>query len=148
MLWIYAENDKWFPPYMAARFDEAFKKGGGDDQFIMMPADGEDGHHLFSHPAKWSPAVEDFLRKDSLPPLQDQILAPPALPDVPPPQGLSDAGLRAFHQFLANGPFKAFATDGSTAFGYSTGQFDQAIADREALEHCKRNAQGLGRARS
>lgn len=143
MLWIYAENDKWFPPQMAKAFDEAFKKGGGDDQFVMMPPDGEDGHHLFYHSAKWSPVVEDFLRKHAVLPLDD-VLAPPTLPNQLPPPGLADDGLRAFRQFLTNGPFKAFATNGSGGYGYSAGRFTQAIADTEAVSNCKRSANGTG----
>ncbi len=147
MLWVYAENDHWFPPAMAKRFDEAFKKGGGSDEFVMMPADGEDGHHLFGHVAKWSPVVEEYVRKQSLLPLQNEVLGPPTLPNVPVPAGLPDPGVAAFHQFLTNGPFKAFATNGLAAWGYSTGQFMQEIADREAIESCKRKADGAGTCR-
>lgn len=144
MLWIYAENDKWFPPQMARKFDEAFRKGGGADEFVMTPPDGDDGHHLYSHVAKWSPIVEEYLRKQDLLPLKNEVLPPPSLSHVPEPAGLTDAGRAAFRQFLTNGPFKAFAANGSGAWGFSTGQFTQAKADREALDHCTRKANGAG----
>ena len=54
MLWIYAQNDHWFPPAMAQQFDAAYTKGGGVDQFVLAPPDGEDGHHLYAHVAAWS----------------------------------------------------------------------------------------------
>ena len=142
MLWIYSENDHWFPPEMATRFDEAFKKGGGNNEFVMVPPDGEDGHHLFGHVSKWSPIVEEYLRRQDLLPLKQEVLSPPALPNLPAPIGLPAAGVAAFQQFLANGPFKAFASDGAAAWGYSTGQFTQEIADRVAVENCKRKNNG------
>ena len=147
MLWIYAEKDHWFPADMAKRFDEAFKKGGGNDEFVMVPPDGEDGHHFFGHVAKWSPIVEGYLRRQNLLPLKNEVLAPPTLPNVSVPTGLPDSGVAAFHQFLANGPFKAFASNGAEAWGYSTGQFTQAIADHEAVESCKRKDNGSGACR-
>lgn len=144
MLWIYAENDHWFPPEMAERFDQAFKKGGGNNEFVMMPPDGEDGHHLFAHVSKWGPIAEEFLHKQALLPLQTQVLPAPQLPNVTPPENLPEAGLAEFHRFLAGGPFKTFATNNSGAYGYSTGQFSQDIADREAIDHCKRMTNGVG----
>ena len=109
MLWIYSENDKWFPPEMARHFQEAFLKGGGTDEFVMTPPDGEDGHNLFSHTAKWTPTVEEHLRKLGLLPLGDKVLPPPVAENVPLPAGLNETGARAFRQFLTAGPFKAFA---------------------------------------
>ncbi|MGA8027378.1 MAG: CocE/NonD family hydrolase [Bryobacteraceae bacterium] len=144
MLWIYAENDKWFPPELARRLDEEFRKGGGTDEFVMAPPDGEDGHHFFYNIAKWSPIVEGYLRGKDLLPFGDQVLPPPALPNVPEPPGLGERGAEAFRHFLMNGPFKAFATNGAGIWGSSTGQFAQDIADRKALEHCKAAAKGIG----
>lgn len=144
MLWIYAENDKFFPPEMARHFQEAFQKGGGTEEFVMAPAYGEDGHHLFSNTAKWTAWVEDYLRKLSLLPLGNEILPPPMAPNDPVPTGLDDAGARVFRQFLTAGPFKAFATNGADAWGTSTARFTQEIADKEALERCKVRASGTG----
>lgn len=144
MLWIYAENDKWFPPDMSHRFDEAFRKGGGNEVFHMVPPDGQDGHHYFSHVASWSPLVEDFLRTQNLLPLGSQVLRPPAAPNIPPPPGLPERGLAAFHQFLISGPFKAFASSDSGFWGYSTGQFTQDIADRKAMAQCQQASKGVG----
>ena len=71
-LWTYVENDKWFPPKLAIRFDEAFRKGGGTDEFVMVPPDGEDGHHFYYNVAKWSPIVDGFLRGRDLLPLGER----------------------------------------------------------------------------
>jgi dienelactone hydrolase len=144
MLWIYAENDKWFPPKLATRFDEAFRKGGGTDEFVMVPPDGEDGHHFYYNIAKWSPIVEGFLRARALLPLGDEVLPPPLLPNLPEPPGLNERGVEAFHRFLINGPFKAFAINGAGHWGASTGQFTQEIADQKATERCRAAAKSVG----
>jgi dienelactone hydrolase len=144
MLWIYSENDHWFTPDMARKFDAAYSKEGGADQLVMAPPDGEDGHHLYSHPAVWSDTVQGFLKAHNLLPLGDVVLPAPTPPETPPPAGLSDKGLAAWKRFLSGGPFKAFATNGSGAFGYSTAGFEQAIANEKAMDSCKKAAAGNG----
>lgn len=44
MLWIYAQNDKYFGPDLARRMHAAFIGAGGRAQLIEAPAFGEDGH--------------------------------------------------------------------------------------------------------
>lgn len=144
MLWIYSENDRYFPPAMAAKFDEAYRRGGGVDRFVMAPPDGEDGHHLYSHPDVWSDTVTAFLKAHALLPLGDTVLPPPAIPDVPSPAGLHDKGVEAWKRYLAGGPFKAFAMTGSGVWGLSYGTFDQEISDHEALERCRKAAGANG----
>ncbi len=143
MLWIYSENDHWFPPEVARRFDTAFREGGGSDQFVMVPPFRDDGHHYYANVGGWSPIVEGFLREHDLLP-QSNILPEPAVAEVAPPAGLTDRGLAAFHTFLMMGPAKAFATTGSGGWGMSWGQFDQELADRKALENCRKSSQNPG----
>ena len=140
MLWIYAQNDHYFPPAMATKFDEAYRQGGGVDEFVMMAPDGEDGHHLYSHPDVWGGTVTAFLKSHALLPLGDQVLPPPSVQNVPAPAGLVNRGLEAWGRFLAGAPYKAFATTGGTEWGLATGVFDQAIADQEAKERCVKAA--------
>ena len=144
MLWIYSENDHWFPPETARRFDAAFRDGGGMDQFVMAPPYRDDGHHFYYDVTGWTPIVEGFLSAQSLLPLTELLPEPP-VPEVTPPVGLTEKGLKAFHTFLMMGPSKAFATNGMTGWGMSTGQFDQEIADKKAVENCQKTAQGQGR---
>ncbi len=144
MLWIYSENDHWFPPAMAHKFDVAFREGGGMDQFVMAPPYGEDGHGLFNAVARWSPIVEEFLRGQGLLPLAELLPAPP-VPEVKPPEGLNARGLAAFQEFLAMGPHKAFATNGAVGWGMSFGQIDQGTADRKAIENCEKPLHGQGK---
>ena len=144
MLWIYSENDHWFPPDVARKFDAAFREGGGTDQFVMVPPYRDDGHHYYYDVTGWTPIVEGFLSAQSLLPLTE-LLPEPSVPEAIPPVGLTEKGLRAFHTFLMMGPCKAFATNGSGGWGMSMGQFDQELADKKALESCQKNTQGQGR---
>jgi len=141
MLWIYAENDKWFPPPFARKFQAAFEASGGVDEFVLAPADGDDGHHLYSHVAAWSSTVDTFLRAHQLLPV-DPPYPPPTPPKVDPPAGLHDRGIDAFKNFLILGPKKAFATNGTGVFGVAAGMFTQQLADQRALENCNRNVHG------
>jgi dienelactone hydrolase len=144
MLWIYSENDHWFPPAMTHKFDEAFRAGGGIDQLVMVPPYREDGHAYYYDVAAWTPIVEDFLRGHDLLPLTNLLPGPP-VPNVAPPAGLTDRGQGAFRTFLIMGPNKAFATNGAESWGMSFGQFDQEMADKKAMENCAKNTHGQGR---
>ena len=144
MLWIYSENDHWFPPAMARKFEAAYVKGGGVEQFVMAPAYADDGHHLYRDPGAWSGMVEVFLREHNLLPLGDVVLPGPQPPNVPSPAGLPDAGQQAWRRYLVAGPFKAFAVNEKGQWGSAQAAFDQDIADNEALDRCKQAAAGAG----
>lgn len=142
MLWIYAQNDHWFPPDMAQQFDAAYKKGGGTDELVLAPPDGEDGHHLYGHVAAWSDTVSAFLKAQNLLPLGDVVLPGPAAPDIPMPAPLTDKDKDAWRRFLLAPPYKALAVNeiGET-FGSAAG-FDQSLADDAAMDRCKKAPSG------
>jgi len=144
MLWIYSENDHWFPPEMARKFEAAYTKHGGVEQFVLAPPDGDDGHHLYSHPGVWSATVAEFLKAHNLLPLGDVVLPAPEPAKIPPPAGLPDKGQEAWRRYLLGGPFKAFATNGQGQWGLAQGAFDQDIADSQAMDRCKQAAAGAG----
>jgi len=142
MLWIYSENDHWFPPAMAQQFDAAYKKGGGVDQFVMAPPDGDDGHHLYGHVAAWSDTVTAFLKAQNLLPLGDTVLPAPAPPDVPMPDALADKdpdkNKDVWRRFLLAPPYKTLVVnDGGETFLFAAG-FDQSLADDGAIDRCKK----------
>jgi dienelactone hydrolase len=139
MLWIYAQNDKFFWPDLAEKFDEAFRSKGGNDQLIIAPPFGEDGHALFHRPSVWGETVERFLDQQKLAPL-DEPLPEVTPPDVPPPPGLSDEGQRAFRNYLLLGPHKAFATS-PHHYGFSSGVLSESEARSKAMENCLQAAQ-------
>jgi dienelactone hydrolase len=65
VLWLYAENDKYFGPAASKAWFTAFEKGGGKGSYVLNAAHGNDGHLLFYAPdgiAVWSPVVQAFLR--------------------------------------------------------------------------------------
>jgi dienelactone hydrolase len=143
MLWIYAQNDHWFPPSMAQKFDAAYKKGGGADEFIMAPADGDDGHHLNAHVAAWSDTVTAFLKEQNLLPLGDIVLPAPEPPNVPMPAQLTEKDQEMWRRFLLAPPFKALVADENGKLSLFAAAFDQALADDGAIDRCKK-APGAG----
>jgi dienelactone hydrolase len=139
MLWIYAQNDKFFWPELAEKFDAAFRSQGGEDQFVLAPAIGDDGHTLFRHVEAWSSTVDDFLKAQNLT-LRAELLPELVPPKVPPPAGLSEIGLAAFQSYLLLGPHKAFAMS-PHSFGFSTAQMTADLARQKAVDNCKHAAQ-------
>ena len=66
MLWIYAENDTYFGPELTKRMHNAFTAAGGDAEYHMLPAFGNDGHFLIGSAdgvPLWAPLVSQFLEK-------------------------------------------------------------------------------------
>jgi len=141
MLWIYAENDKWFPPNFAHKFLASFQLGGGNAQFVLAPPDGIDGHSLFSHPDAWSNTVQNFLGARRLLPVDPPYPAPP-VPNAQVPAGLGESGLTAFKLYLTLAPNKAFATNGKSWYGYSSAEASQQEADSVALDNCNNVRRG------
>ena len=69
MLWIYAENDSYFGPELTKRMHNAFTAAGGDAEYHLLPAFGNDGHFLIDSADAvplWAPLVSQFLEKHSL----------------------------------------------------------------------------------
>jgi dienelactone hydrolase len=138
MLWIYAQNDHWFTPAMAQQFDEAYKKGGGLNQFVMAPPDGEDGHHLYMHVAAWSDTVTAFLKAQNLLPLGDTVLPAPEPPNLPMPATMGDADKGMWRRFLLAPPYKTLVANERGQLSLSAAAFDQSLADSEAMDRCKK----------
>jgi dienelactone hydrolase len=69
MLWIYAENDTYFGPELTKRMHNAFTAAGGNAEYRLLPAFGNDGHFLIDAADAvplWAPLVSQFLAKHSL----------------------------------------------------------------------------------
>jgi dienelactone hydrolase len=135
MLWIYAENDRYFWPELARQFDQAFRAGGGQDEFVQVPATSAPGHGLFRRVADWPPVVDDFLKAHNLVWLPEP-LPPPKAPDEPLPPGLSEAGEKAFRNYLLLGPHKAFAMS-EHGYGFSVAQMTVDMAKTKARDNCR-----------
>ena len=64
MLWIYTRNDTFFGPELSTRMHEAFVGAGGNAEYHLLDAFGNDGHFLIGAPKAveiWSPLVGKFL---------------------------------------------------------------------------------------
>lgn len=63
-LWLYAQNDHFFPPSLGRRLFDAYKEGSGQPMsFVELPPFGRDGHAAFdgADPSVWSPSVTSFV---------------------------------------------------------------------------------------
>jgi len=140
MLWIYAENDRYFGPALARRMRDAFADAGGRLQFVQAPPFGRDGHALFSSGiALWMPTVDKFLQTQRL--VQRDHPAPaPARPAIKPPDNLSASGRAGFEQYLAAPPHKAFAVSPKGSWGWRSGRRSVQDARDAALEACGKHA--------
>ncbi|RJF81823.1 dienelactone hydrolase [Azospirillum cavernae] len=139
-LWIYAENDLFFGPELAHRFHAAFTASGGKAEFIDAPANGKDGHFLFSAAIPlWTPYVDRFLTAHNLAPRKTLIALPES--KLAPPPELGERNRQGFADYLAAPDHKAFAVSPDGAFGWKSGQRDQALARQLALENCAKHTQ-------
>ncbi|MEP9387756.1 prolyl oligopeptidase family serine peptidase [Mesorhizobium sp. KR9-304] len=59
-LWLYAENDTYFPPSLSGAMANAFKMAGGNAEYWLLPSTGNEGHFVIRSEA-WKPAVQQFL---------------------------------------------------------------------------------------
>ncbi len=63
VLWHYAENDVFFPPYIVSQWFQAFKDGGGSGKLVIEPPYKSNGHKLLVDDAipVWGKAFDEFL---------------------------------------------------------------------------------------
>ncbi|MBX3584736.1 MAG: prolyl oligopeptidase family serine peptidase [Rhizobiaceae bacterium] len=59
-LWIYAENDSYFPPQLSAAMAEAFRSAGGRVDYVLLPPIGSEGHFVIVGDA-WASRLQGFL---------------------------------------------------------------------------------------
>jgi dienelactone hydrolase len=65
MLWIYTHNDSYFGPDLSKRLLAAFRAGGGDVEYHLLPDFGGDGHFMIDSADAiqlWAPLVSEFLK--------------------------------------------------------------------------------------
>jgi dienelactone hydrolase len=141
LLWISAENDRFFGPQLVSQLTAAFSKAGGNVTYVPTPPFDGDGHGLFSAADGmpiWSPIVDRFLMANQLA-LRDGLIDVP-FPNVAAPSTLSSRGREAFKTYLDSGPNKAFAVAGDGHFGWVTGRRSSDEARKDALAFCASGA--------
>lgn len=65
VLSIYTRNDSYFGAGLSTRLADAYRRRGGNMDYRLLPAFGNDGHRLFGAPdgvPVWGPLVEEFLK--------------------------------------------------------------------------------------
>lgn len=63
-LWLYSANDRFWGARLPREWFGAFVDAGGQGSFVLLPANGKDGHGIFSgDPDAWKPAFEAFIRQ-------------------------------------------------------------------------------------
>ncbi|CAA7615790.1 Dienelactone hydrolase and related enzyme [Candidatus Terasakiella magnetica] len=136
MLWVYAENDHFFNPALAAQFHAAFTKAGGIAYLEQTEAFGTDGHQLFSLKGipVWTGYVDSFLRQQGLRPRATPLALDE--PRVAPPPRLAAKNRDSFEEYLQAPPHKAFVMDESGAFGWRSGRRSVDDAVEGARERC------------
>ena len=66
MLWLYAEQDRFYSPSWIRRYHLGFAQAGGDATLHVFPAFGGEGHRLVDRVEIWTQAADEFLRRLSL----------------------------------------------------------------------------------
>ena len=139
MLWIYAQNDKFFRPDLAHRMHAAFTGAGGRAELIDAPAFDDDGHLLFSKGIRiWTPMVDGFLREQKIG--TGRVATAPLPAALPPPPRLGDKGREGFADFLVANPHRAFAVSPKGSFAYRGGHRSGSEAQEAALAACAKFA--------
>jgi hypothetical protein len=111
--------------------------------FIKAPPFGTDGHFLFSLSGipQWTPMVDEFLKTQNLM-VRASLLPLPLLPKIPVPPQLSANGRKAFEEFLAGAPHKAFAMAPNGKWGRRCARRTVEAAESGALANCPAPAGG------
>lgn len=140
-LWVYTENDQYFAPHYTRAWAAAYAASGGQVDYRLLPAIGDDGHRLFvAGNEVWQPLVDEFLIKQGFG--QPGVLKPPApsgFADLADEQALpakSPALIEGYRKFLQSKPPRAFVLNSEGQWGYSSG--DDYLS--RALSNCQRRS--------
>jgi dienelactone hydrolase len=79
-LWLYASNDSYFGPALAAKMAAAWKDGGGLAEYDPLPDYGRDGHTIADDRAGWDlwgSNLERFLASNFAPSKEPQVAQGP-----------------------------------------------------------------------
>ena len=132
-LWLYAENDPFFPPTFASRLVTGYRYEGGNAEFFLLPAFEKDGHTLFKVDAYhlMKPHIDEFLWSNHLPTTHDTGLNP--ILDFLPSE--SRENVNRYRKKIAE---KALAISSSThRVFWNYGARSEEDAQRRAVQYCE-----------
>ena len=84
MLWFYSQNDQYWGASLPRTWHKAYTAAGAKADFVMLPANGDDGHKQIDNLASWRPTVDAFISKLGF--------NPPAIPNAPAPTNFAVIG--------------------------------------------------------
>ena len=133
-LWIYAENDPFFSPDLVGRMIAGYRSGGGNAELALLPPFGKDGHSLYKQEANTllKPHIEDFLRSNRFPAMDDSALMPLLSKLVPEDR----AGAEAYLQSVTEKAM-AMSKESSSIYWYY-GARSLKTARKQALSNCRK----------
>jgi dienelactone hydrolase len=138
-LWIYTRNDFYFGPQHSRAWADAYQAAGGQVDYQLLPAIGDDGHKLFAQANDvWQPLLDAFLAQHGFA-QTGTLTAPPAsgfaaLADAAALPVQLPAVRVGYQQFLAAKSPRAFAVNAAGQWGYASGE---DVMSR-ALSFCQR----------
>lgn len=140
MLWLYTENDKYFNSKNSRAWFDSFTKAGAKAEFKLMPAFGEDGHHLLGRGGDlWHPVVDEFLAKHGF--ATPGTIAKPAITGAGKAVDVAAVPLisakqreEVYQKYLSAKSPKAIAIGSGGRIGYASG--DDVLSN--ALGFCQR----------
>lgn len=152
-LWLYGENDSFWPAPLYQDMHRQFVEAGGQARLVEVGKFGADSHGLFASGGGvpvWLPHVERFLRELSLPTAVVHSIpsrghtqpVPPAsnfaaLTDESALPAVKDASSKGYVKFLAGEWPRAFAISPSGSWAFYYGRSDAMTA---AVERCNQFA--------
>ncbi|MEY4268476.1 MAG: hypothetical protein RIS90_3011 [Pseudomonadota bacterium] len=155
-LWLYGDNDSYFPPDTFRPMFERYTAAGGQAQLVAFGNFGSDAHGLFgarAGEAIWQPKVSAFMQSVGLPTAVTQARFGEAAAVTPTPAKtdfaaladdakvphLKDSGRAGYKTFLTKPYPRAFAIASGGAWGWADGGDDPL---KRALDNCNRNGRG------
>lgn len=147
MLWLYAENDRYWGANLPRKWHAAYAKAGGKADLVMFPPVGDDGHRLIGDGfSLWRPYVDRYLERlgfqapravtTAVPTTYAPVYAIDKVPYLTP-----EARVDGYAKFLGGDLPRAFAVAPNGAWGASWGASVEAA--KVALERCaKHDAKG------
>jgi dienelactone hydrolase len=153
-LWLYGDNDSYFPRVLSSEMFDAYIKGNPRSTFFAYGNFGFDSHRFFingdSRPI-WTPPMDQFLGMIGMPNkvVNSGYKNPPRLTRPPKTNYaqideidkvpfISDAGKAAYKQYISTSDEKAFAISKSGKFAWEYGTDDPLAG---ALESCSGQSQ-------
>jgi dienelactone hydrolase len=142
MLWMYAENDRYWGAQIPLKWHEAYVGSGGKAKMVMLPKVSENGHNLLGEGfTAWRPIVDDYLQQSGF--------AIPKMLNAPPPTNFAnlndlskvplisdEARNNGYKRFLNTDIPRAFVIGPGGQWSYQSGVDGLAVA----LERCAASA--------